>query len=127
MSNPTTAGTGVKLIILIKKKDGLSPEDFRHHYETVHVPLCLSVTNRFASYVRYYVDPKGSSIHPTGNKADFDVVTEASFESQEVYEKFQEDMKLENENENRIAKDEMKFIKREDIQMFVVSEYKTQF
>ena len=29
-----------KFIVLIKKKEGMSFEAFRHHYENVHVPLC---------------------------------------------------------------------------------------
>jgi EthD domain len=29
-----------KFIVLIKKKDGMSFEAFRDHYENVHVPLC---------------------------------------------------------------------------------------
>ncbi|CAB3735876.1 EthD domain-containing protein [Paraburkholderia rhynchosiae] len=44
-----------KMIVLLKKKEGMSFEDFRNHYENVHVPLCAKwIGHLFHDFRRYY-------------------------------------------------------------------------
>jgi len=112
-------------MVLIKKKEGISAEQFRSHYESVHVPLVLSITNRFSKYVRNYVDEQSSSLHPVGAEATIDVITECSFASQESFDGFRKDLRLEREGQGRISADELNFMERESIQMFVVRESDT--
>ncbi|MFC4595063.1 EthD domain-containing protein [Sphingobium tyrosinilyticum] len=44
-----------KMIVFIKKKEGMSFEDFRNHYENVHVPLCGErIGHLIQEFRRYY-------------------------------------------------------------------------
>lgn len=50
----------LKLLLFIKRKDGLSREAFIEHYETAHAPLIARHFGRFMSgYERNYLDPVG--------------------------------------------------------------------
>ena len=61
----------VKVITLIKRKPGLSREEFIKHYEEVHAPLGLKHFPTFRRYARNYV------ITPPGaEEPDFDCITE---------------------------------------------------
>jgi len=75
------AGSTYKILLMMKRRPGMSVAEFRDYYENRHVPLCT----RYASpaitrYVRRYIDPQP---HPeTGPAAElpFDVITELWFE-----------------------------------------------
>lgn len=44
-----------KMIVFIKKKEGMSFDDFRNHYENVHVPLCGErIGHLIKDFRRYY-------------------------------------------------------------------------
>lgn len=44
-----------KMILFIKKKEGMSFKDFRNHYENVHVPLCgQRIGHLIQDFRRYY-------------------------------------------------------------------------
>jgi len=44
-----------KMIVFIKKKEGMTFEDFRNHYENVHVPLCGErIGHLIQDFRRYY-------------------------------------------------------------------------
>jgi len=44
-----------KMIVFIKKKEGMTFEDFRNHYENVHVPLCGErIKHLIQDFRRYY-------------------------------------------------------------------------
>lgn len=44
-----------KMIVFLKKKKGMSFEDFRDHYENVHVPLCGErIGHLIQDFRRYY-------------------------------------------------------------------------
>jgi|YelNatPaOPRAMG01_1025707.scaffolds.fasta_scaffold36864_2 uncharacterized protein (TIGR02118 family) len=65
----------IKSITLIKRKPGLSREQFIHYYEEVHAPLAIKYFPTFKKYVRNYVIPLPGSKGP-----DFDCITEIWFE-----------------------------------------------
>ncbi|NQT48625.1 MAG: EthD domain-containing protein [Chloroflexi bacterium] len=70
----------VKAIALIKRKPGLSREEFRRHYEEVHAPLILKTAPNIVKYVRNHVIVPGGAEEPP-----FDCVTELWFESMEGF------------------------------------------
>jgi uncharacterized protein (TIGR02118 family) len=112
----------IKIIILIKRKDGTTAEDFQSYYEANHAKLAMEIVgSRFAKYTRNYVTDTAT----TGDKLGFDVVTEIWFENQEQYDGFQADLKAEMEGQDRITADEEKFIDRKALQFFVVKEVVT--
>lgn len=71
----------VKAIALIKRKPGLSREEFVRHYEEVHAPLALKYFPTFKRYVRNYVLPV-----PGIEDAEFDCLTEVWYDNMEGYQ-----------------------------------------
>ena len=71
----------VKGIALLKRKPGLSPEEFRRHYEEVHAPLVRRLLPCIKRYVRNYVTVR--PFPSSGGEVEFDCVTEQWFEGME--------------------------------------------
>ncbi len=65
-----------KLLIFLKRRPGLSREDFRAYYETHHVPLCLKYMAGVSRYFRRYLEPA-----PGMPEMEADVVTEVWMKS----------------------------------------------
>jgi len=74
----------VKGIAVLKRKPGLSQEEFHKHYEEVHVPLVLKHLPTIKRYVRNYIT---STIVPPGVKElEFDCITEQWFDDMEGFQ-----------------------------------------
>ena len=74
----------VKAIALLKRKPGLSLEQFRKHYEEVHAPLAKRLFPFIRRYVRNYVTTMPFS---SGNKEPkFDCITEEWFDNTEGFQ-----------------------------------------
>src|SRR5262245_5337198 len=76
----------IKILIFIKKKDGLSREQFIDYYENRHVPLTRSRVGQFlVGYIRNYIDPDAPLSASTGSdRLDVDVITELLVENEET-------------------------------------------
>lgn len=70
----------VKAVALLKRKAGLTREDFIDHYEQVHAPLIVRITPGLVGYARNYV------ISPPGGDLDFDSMTELWHQDQAAYD-----------------------------------------
>jgi uncharacterized protein (TIGR02118 family) len=68
----------VKTIALIKRKSGISREEFAKHYEEVHAPLALKHLPMIRRYLRNHVVDV-----PGVEGPDFDCMTELCFDSVE--------------------------------------------
>jgi uncharacterized protein (TIGR02118 family) len=77
----------IKMMVLIKRKEGISSEAFRDHYENVHVPLIRKLHPMIKTYRRNYIDADLSALPPE-KRPDFDVITEVSFDSWADFESF---------------------------------------
>ena len=117
----------VKLIFMLKRRSGMSPADFRRHYEQSHVPLTLRhVGHLLKGYRRNYpqsalFNPSGRQVHLRTSDIEYDAIAE---------------MWLENESDlaemNRIfndpeinplfTADEAEFLEREQTLMIVCEE-----
>jgi uncharacterized protein (TIGR02118 family) len=76
----------LKLILLFRRKQGMSRADFIDYYETVHAPLSVEKIPGIALYRRSYLEPGAAPFgHPT-TEPGFDVVTELGFERREDYD-----------------------------------------
>ena len=64
-----------KILLLMKRKPGMSVEAFREYYETHHAPLAEKYGAGNNRYIRRFLDPQP---HPeTGtNELPYDVITE---------------------------------------------------
>ena len=103
---------GIKVIIMLKRKAGMTPEAFRHEYENGHSRLGLKYMGHlWSSYKRNYLGPANSfaagSIPTEGGaetNAGYDVITEIIYKDMAAVEE-----------SNRIASDpEFKRLIQED-------------
>lgn len=78
----------IKMMVLINAKPGISLEAFRDHYEHKHVPLILRLHPMIAEYRRNYIDAQRTTLNPGLEWPDFDVITEARFESWDDFDRF---------------------------------------
>ena len=114
--------SAVKLVALLKRKPGTSMEEFEEHYENVHIPLVLRIAPHICHYIRNYIyhDSALANLDSLPS-ASCDVITEAWFETEEDFRKFNEDI-ARPEVRQLIIDDEMKFLDRAAHRMFLVKE-----
>jgi uncharacterized protein (TIGR02118 family) len=104
----------IKAMSLIRRKPGLTREEFARHYEEAHVPLALKHFP-FKRYVRNYVVGPDDAAEP-----DFDCVTEVWFETMEDCQAAAEFSA--SDAYSVIAEDEERFMDRSRIVAFLVEE-----
>jgi uncharacterized protein (TIGR02118 family) len=105
----------VKVMLLVKRKSGWTPEDFRRRYEQGHAPLARSVLPLLRKYRRNYVVEPAAGWEP-----DFDVVTEFWFDSQADWETTV--AFAATEEGQVLARDEEVFMDRSSMRVTVVAE-----
>ncbi|MBT4512487.1 MAG: EthD domain-containing protein [Chloroflexi bacterium] len=104
----------VKAVALLKRKPGISWEEFIEHYEKVHAPLILKHSTGVIKYVRNFVVSDGIT------EPDFDCITELWYEDMEA---FQSTISVwETEAGDVIIDDEETFLDRSKIEFFLVDE-----
>jgi uncharacterized protein (TIGR02118 family) len=107
----------IKGMSLVKRKPGLTLEQFARHYEEAHAPLALKHFP-FKRYVRNYVSKSDDAEEPW-----FDCVTEVWFETMEDCQAAAEFTV--SEAYKVIAEDEERFMDRSKIVAFIVDEKAT--
>ena len=75
----------VKAIALLKRKPGLSPEEFRKHYEEIHAPLAKKLFPFMRKYVRRYVI--AAPFSPADTEPKFDCITEEWLDDTEAFKR----------------------------------------
>jgi hypothetical protein len=113
---------------MVRRKIGLSRNEFREYYESNHVPLALRLLPFFSEYKRNYPDQneKYAPVHVVNAAAEpgFDVITEICFESRADYDRMLVAL-ADPEIGRLMAEDEDKFIDRSCISMYLVEECAT--
>lgn len=71
----------IKVLLFVKRKEGLTREAFRERYEAGHVPLAIKELEHLRGYKRNFVVPVRGLPEPE----DFDVVTEFYFDDWEAW------------------------------------------
>lgn len=91
-----------RVVLHANRKPGMTPQDFKSHYEDVHVPLVKQMSADLfpITHTRRYVSrPRESSTNPvneTNNSAEtsspsgpgYDAIIEMVFENEETFHKF---------------------------------------
>lgn len=105
----------IKQVELVKRKQGLSREEFSQHYEDVFAPLMLRTSPSIKRYVRNYI------ISPlAGGEPVFDCVTELWFEDMDG---FKANTKAYTSEAGKIVRDDLeKFVDTSNIVAFLVEE-----
>jgi len=75
----------IKIVCLVKRKPGMSIEQFVDYYENHHRHLALKHMPTVCRYTRRYIVASGSPVwgEPAG-ESEYDSVTEAWFENQQT-------------------------------------------
>jgi hypothetical protein len=114
----------MKIVILIKKKTGMSREAFIQHYETSHAVIGKRLLGHlWAKYVRNY--PKAlMAYQPEENSVEdsYDAVTEIWLKDAAALEEMDRIINL-PENNKLILEDEEKFQDRLKTRLLIVEEY----
>jgi len=109
----------------MKRKAGMSVADFRHYYETVHVPLALSYSKGMQRYLRRYIDPLPNPETGATPEPEFDVVTELWFTNEKVYRATVQFLST-TVMPDAIVTDEKNLFDRAKSQMATVVEYESE-
>jgi hypothetical protein len=118
----------VTFVLLLKRKRGLTKEQFRHHYETSHVALAKKhFGHLFIDYRRHYVQTgvvnDGASLIDTPD-AEYDAVTTVFLQDKAAVDEFQRIAALPDLSAILKA-DEERFLDRPAMRMMFCEEVRT--
>ena len=105
----------VKFMALLKRKAGLSREEFIDHYEAVHAPLILRLSTGVEQYARNFTLPGRDGAEPP-----YDSVTELWYRDRDALRASMATWR--SEAGNAIREDEEKLLDRERIVAFLADE-----
>ena len=107
-----------KLIILAKRKPGISMDEFRHYYEEHHAVLAQKLSPPLVRrYVRNYLFRVQGELSSQG-EAPFDCVTETWFDSEADYRRTIEGLAAAPDKIAILARDEENLFDRSKIWWF---------
>ena len=113
----------IKVIALIRKKPGLTTEEFRSYYEQHHAPLAKRLLLGGADYRRNYPNVIRIDGKEAAGEPEFDVIMEAWFEDQAQYDAFSRNAQ-EPATRAAIIEDELNFMDRSSTRIMVVEEHR---
>lgn len=111
----------IKTIAFLKRKAGLTREEFIRRYETGHAPLILSIAPQVCDYRRNFLLPEGAITAPGASAVDFDVVTELWYPDRAAFEAAMAAFTC-RANAERIAADEEQLFDRSYTRFYLVEE-----
>jgi uncharacterized protein (TIGR02118 family) len=109
----------IKVFGYLKRKPGVSPQEFADYYEHNHVPLVLSKAFVPIVYKRNYIQ-RGDAFNIEGDEIGFDCMTELVFADREDMTAWMASL-----GGDEIARDEENFIDRAATRAYVVDEHTT--
>jgi hypothetical protein len=109
-----------KVVSFLKKRDGLSLDQFRDYYENNHVPLILSLAPAPLVYRRRYL-PQENEITKSENSINYDVTTELRFADEAAFQTWMTTLFAPGTAETVIT-DEARFLDRSKTCAYVVEE-----
>ncbi|WP_439134069.1 EthD domain-containing protein [Pseudomaricurvus sp.] len=113
-----------KILLFMKRRPGMSKEEFRDYYENHHVPMALKYASGIKKYVRRYLDPQPRPETGDGEDLGYDVITELWFEDEKIFEgtlKYLSTAVLPDE----VIEDEKQLFDRERMRLATTVEYVT--
>ena len=74
-----------KILLFLKRRPGMSVQDFRDYYENVHSKLGEKYSNGVSRYIRRFLDPQPNAETGTNDELPYDVITELWFDNEATY------------------------------------------
>lgn len=108
----------IKVVLLVRRKDGISREEFRRYYESRHAPLAASQLRSCVRYVRNFV------VDDLAGEPDFDCITEFWYELEGPWRAARDRIATEASRQ-ALAQDEAQFMDRSSMRVVVVAECET--
>jgi hypothetical protein len=99
--------------MLLKRKPGMSLEEFIERYEREHVPAVSKNARRITFYARHYLHPGSFVVH--GDEVlepEYDVITELWYDSREAFDEQQEQLRGQPDVIAFVAADEERIFDR---------------
>jgi len=114
-------GPQVKVVVLLKRKPGMSREDFKRYYETRHAVLATQVVPGLLDYRRTYLSADRPAFEAPAVAPEFDVMTTLVFADAAAYEHAFATLQR-PEIARRIAADEEQLFDRTCIRSYLAEE-----
>lgn len=121
-----------KLVITMKRKQGISPAEFMRHYDDVHIPLCRRIMPPLQLHRRNFILTDHAFYNYVGdNRGDssreppFDVVTEAIYDSEEAA-RASMDALFDQQIGPQVMADEKNFVEPGSVNFYVVEVHQTE-
>lgn len=74
-----------KILLFMKRRPGMSQEEFMQYYEEKHVPLALKYARGMKSYTRRFIFPQTHVETGPCSDLGFDVITELGFDDETTF------------------------------------------
>jgi uncharacterized protein (TIGR02118 family) len=74
-----------KILLPMKRRPGMTTEEFRDYYENRHAPLAAKYSAALTRYVRRYLEPHPHPETGEAGELPYDVITELWFEDEETF------------------------------------------
>mgnify|MGYP003705142729 CR=1 FL=1 len=113
-----------KVMILIKRKPGMSKQDFIAYYEQQHAPLGSSKVPNMKRYVRHFLHPYGNDVYAADAEPPYDVATELWFDDEDDFKRGMAYL-TEPETARIIGEDEEKLFDKSSIRFLVLEDHET--
>src|ERR1700679_3242041 len=110
-----------KMIVLLKKKPGMSDAAFRDYYEGHHAQLVRRSAPKMRKFVRNYLTPIGNEVYVADEAGAVSCVTEAWFQSKEDFDQTVADI-LNSDTAEALVRDEENLFDRPFIRWFAAEE-----
>ncbi len=114
-----------KTVVLLKRKPGMTFEDFVTYYESTHAKLGERVLPTAERYVRRYLTPYSRLQSEQAQEPDYDVITEVWYKDRATFEAAMSSLS-DPIIATEIAEDEERLFDRSKIRFFTVEERESQ-
>lgn len=111
-------GPVIKLILMVRRKPGITREAFMSYYESKHAPLAASVMLKCKKYVRNFVAEELTGA------LNFDVMTEFWFDVDGTWEEARKSL-ADPATRQLLEEDEARFMDRTSMRVFLADERPT--
>jgi hypothetical protein len=120
----------LKVMLLLKRKPGMSLEEFIERYELAHAPLVNKNGSRSVHYERHYLHPRGKFIWDLESdetvEPEYDVITEVWYEDLDAFNAQMDDVRGHPERLATIIADEEEMFDRDKSRVTFVESYSSK-